>query len=258
MLDVHPLRRLRELAPGVLVATARTYDTTSTVLLDGCGGAVVMDPAWHPDELADLASDVAALGVDCVGGVATHEHYDHVLWHPGLGDAPRWASAATVARYAVDRDELLAPAAEFLPGDLLDLAGRLRALEGGALPWNGPDVEVIEHEAHALGHVALLTDGGVLIAGDMLSDIELPMPADDDATLEAYWRGLDRLAPAVARARLLVPGHGTPTMDPLGRLDADRRYLDALAAGGSVADARIALPGMAELHAANIRRAARG
>ncbi|TXH43679.1 MAG: MBL fold metallo-hydrolase [Actinobacteria bacterium] len=250
---------LAELAPGVLVATARTYSTTSTVLLDGHGGAAVIDPAWHPDELAALAAEVAAMGLACALGVATHEHYDHVLWHPGLGAVPRWASAATVGRYAADRGALLSPAAEFLTPELLDLAGRgLLPLPGAALPWSGPEVEVITHDAHAPGHLALLTHGGVLVAGDMLSDIELPMPADDDQTLDRYRGGLEALARAVSRARWLIPGHGTPTAEPRRRLDADRRYLDAIAAGRTIDDPRVALPGMAELHAANLRRAAAG
>lgn len=77
--------RLGELVPGVWLATAREYHTITTVLLDGAGGAVVVDPAWHPDELAAIPADLAALGVTCVAGVAAHEHYDHVLWHPHLG-----------------------------------------------------------------------------------------------------------------------------------------------------------------------------
>ena len=34
------------------------------MLLDGSGGAVVIDPAWDPDELAAIPADLAALGSD--------------------------------------------------------------------------------------------------------------------------------------------------------------------------------------------------
>ena len=71
--------RLVELCPGVWVATSRRFATTSTVLLDGHGGAVVVDPAWDPDELAAIPVDLDSLGVRCVAGLATHEHYDHVM-----------------------------------------------------------------------------------------------------------------------------------------------------------------------------------
>ncbi len=63
------------------------------------------------------------------------------------------------------------------------------------------------HDAHAPGHAAVWLDAPrVLLAGDMLSDVELPLPLDPD-DLPAYLDGLDRLAPYVARARVVVPGH---------------------------------------------------
>lgn len=253
--------RLTELVPGVFVASARADSTLSTVLLDGTGGAVVVDPAWYPDELGALADDVQALGAVCVGGVATHEHYDHVLWHPELGSVPRWCSSATAAAFAnaTRRSELLAPAGEFLQPELLDLAGRdLSAIPGDHLPWDGPTALALVHDAHAVGHLALfLPDSGVLLVGDMLSDVELPMPDDDDVTLARYLAGLDALAPLVAAARWLIPGHGEPTDRPMARLDADRRYLDDLLAGRTSTDERIGAPGMSALHEANLARAAR-
>jgi glyoxylase-like metal-dependent hydrolase (beta-lactamase superfamily II) len=248
--------RLSEVAPGVWVATSRRYATTSTVLLDGNGGAVVVDPAWDPDELAAIPADLAELGVRCMAGLATHEHYDHVMWHPDLGEVPRWSTAGTVARLSHERQVLLAPLVEYLTPDLIAIAGRLDALQGDHLPWDGPSARCVVHDAHAPAHLALLVEeAGVLVAGDMLSDVELPMPAQSDTTLERYLTGLDLLGAAVAQARLVVPGHGTPTRDPMARLDADRRYLDDLISGRVSQDPRIADPENAELHAANLARA---
>jgi len=88
----------------------------------------------------------------------------------------------------------------------------------------------------------------------MLSDLELPLPHDPD-DLHAYLAGLEALAPYVARASVLVPGHGTPTTDPAGRLDTDRCYLDALIAGIDPADFRCGNPGMAEVHERNVQLA---
>jgi len=249
-------RRLVEVADGVWVATSRRYSTTSTVLLDGHGGAVVVDPAWDPDELAAIPADLADLGVRCVAGVATHEHYDHVMWHPDLGEVPRWATAGTVEHLGRARDTLLAPLAEYLTPDLITIAGRLEPLHGPALPWSGPPARVVVHDAHAPAHLALLVEGsGVLVSGDMLSDVELPMPAAQDATLGTYLSGLETLAEAVAAASLVIPGHGTPSREPMARLDADRRYLDDLIAGRASEDPRIADPENAGLHAANLERA---
>ncbi len=81
-------RELVEVAPGVLVATSRTMTTTSTAVVRD-GDALLVDPAWHPDELVGLADALDARGLRVVGGIATHAHHDHLLWHPRLGDAPR-------------------------------------------------------------------------------------------------------------------------------------------------------------------------
>jgi glyoxylase-like metal-dependent hydrolase (beta-lactamase superfamily II) len=248
--------RLRQLVPNVWVATSRWYATTSTVLLDGAGGAVVVDPAFLPDELAAIPRDLVDLGVQCVAGLATHEHYDHVLWHPELGDVPRWSSRGTVEHLGLERPAMVAPLAAYLTPDLIDVAGRLTPLADGTLPWRGPRAECIEHDAHAPAHLAvLLPDAGILVAGDMLSDVELPMP-NGDQSLEAYGAGLDQLEEAVRSSRWVVPGHGTPSSVPLERFDADRRYVDELLAGRTSDDPRVLDPENAALHGENLAKAA--
>jgi glyoxylase-like metal-dependent hydrolase (beta-lactamase superfamily II) len=191
-----------------------------------------------------------------VAGVATHGHYDHVMWHPDLGEVPRWATADTVRQMSGSGERLLAPLAAYLTPDLIEIAGRLETLPADRLPWSGPDVLVVTHDAHAPGHLALLVDeSGVLVSGDMLSDIELPMPADEDATLDPYLAGLEALGDVVGRASFLVPGHGTPTREPMARYDADMRYLDDLLARRHSQDPRIGDPANTDLHRANVRRA---
>ena len=240
---------------GVWTATSRRYATTSTVLLDGRGGAVVVDPAWDPDDLAAIPAGLLDLGASRVAGVATHEHYDHVMWHPDLGEVPRWATPGTVTHLAEERDRLLAPLAQYLTPDLIDIAGRLQALPGEYLPWDGPAARCVVHDAHAPAHLALLVEeGGVLVAGDMLSDVELPMPADDES-LERYAVGLEALLDSVRAAHALIPGHGTVTLDPRSRYEADMRYLDHLLAGRTSHDPRIQDPENAGLHAANLEKA---
>lgn len=247
--------RLVEVTTGVWVATSRWYATTSTVLLDGSGGAVVVDPAFLPDELEAIPRDLAELGARCVAGLATHQHYDHVLWHVDLGDVPRWSSAGTVERLAGHRAATLAPLAEYLTPDLIDIAGRLERLPDGSLPWAGPRVECLEHDAHSPAHVAVfLPDSGVLVAGDMLGDVELPMPEDDES-LEHYAVGLESLYEAVCATRWLIPGHGTVTSDARSRYDADMRYLDDLLAGRPSDDPRIHDPENAALHRENLGKA---
>lgn len=260
-------------APGVLVATSRVMRTTTTLVVRDRSG-VLVDPAWRPDELVALADDLDALGVRVTAGVSTHPHHDHLLWHPRFGDVPRWASARAVAEAAARREELhaalLADPGESFPADVLALFGRVTPLPGSEevgsvvsvpAPFAPSDVRaraeaapdpdpllLITHDAHAPGHVAVwLPARGALLVGDMLSDAELPLPFDPD-DLPAYLAGLEVLAPYVAAATVLVPGHGTPTYEPLARLDADRRYLDDVLAGRTPDDPRLAAPEMAQVH----------
>ena len=102
--------------------------------------------------------------------------------------------------------------------------------------------EIIEHQAHAVGHAAiLLTDRGVLLAGDMLSDILIPLfdPLQDDQ-LGAYETALGRLGEAAGNVDVVIPGHGAVAEGPevAARLDADRAYIDALRRGEEPVDAR--------------------
>lgn len=253
-------------APGVLVATSRVMVTTTTLVVHGSRGLLV-DPAWRPDELVALADDLDALAVTVTAGVATHAHHDHLLWHPRFGDAPRWASPATAQAAHAGRAGLLADLLAD-PGDPFPSEVRAAFAQVAAAPGlpdrgtgtaflpdpfgpDGPaeDIELVVHDAHAPGHTAVwLPARHTLLVGDLLSDVELPLPFDPD-DLDAYVAGLDALAPYVARTGVLVPGHGMPTYEPTARLDADRRYLDAVLAGREPDDPRLGSPGMVEAHA---------
>ena len=70
----------------VLVRTSRRLSTTSTLVLappaggaDGARAALLVDPAWEPDELVAIADEVRARGARLVAGFATHAHHDHLL-----------------------------------------------------------------------------------------------------------------------------------------------------------------------------------
>lgn len=252
-------RDLVEVAPGVHVATAVRYTTTSTVLVAADGTCVVVDPALTAAEVAGLAGEVHRRGWTPVAGFATHPHWDHVLWHEGLGDVPRWATAACAATAERERDPLVRSAADDgAPGHDPTLVARLRPVDttpppGGSadpllLPWAARDVVVVPYAAHAPGSAALVVpDAGVLVAGDALSDLEIPLLDDDAADPLADYRAtLDALEAAARRyaVDVLVPGHGHVT-DAVGlraRLAADRAYLDALAAGRTPDDHRLADP----------------
>lgn len=246
-----PPRALDGVAPGVLVATAVTYATTSTVLVSDDGTCLVVDPALTPAEVAGLAAAVRAEG-PVAGGFSTHPHWDHVLWSQDLGDVPRWATP-TAARTAAREHAALVEAAGTAPGHDEELIGRLTSWGGDRLPWTR-EVVVVEHGAHAPGSAALVVpDARVLVVGDVLSDREVPLlDLDDGDPLGAYVRGLDHLAAAIDRydVAVLVPGHGTVATgaEVRRRLAADRVYLDTLADGRPVDDPRLDDPWLRAEH----------
>jgi glyoxylase-like metal-dependent hydrolase (beta-lactamase superfamily II) len=247
------MQRLTEIVPGVLTATAEFATTTSTVVMAPDGGCLVIDPGVSVAELAGLAADLAAAGLAPRAGFATHPHWDHVLWSAALGDVPRYAAPAAVAIWPEIREESLRYLEQSAPGHDLSLAGALTPLPAGAaaIPWDGPAARLIIHDGHAPGHGAVFLPGaGVLAAGDMLSDIEIPL-LDTEAgdPLGDYQTGLDRLA-AVTGVTVLIPGHGHPgdAAELRRRLDADRRYLDLLAAGRPFDDPRAASGWLRDAH----------
>jgi hydroxyacylglutathione hydrolase len=235
----HPLA---EITPGVLVATAVLYTTNSTVIAGPGGSCLVVDPAVTVAEVAGLASALTARGLRPAAGWSTHPHWDHLLWHASLGDVPRYATPACVTTAAQWHDQLLG-SLEAAPGHDLALFAAVSALAGTSIPWDGPAAEVIVHDGHAPGHGAVfLPDSGVLIAGDMCSDIEMPLLETDAADpVGDYRTGLSRLATVAGDVRFVVPGHGHVGDGPefRRRLDADLAYLDTLERGRRSEDPRI-------------------
>jgi glyoxylase-like metal-dependent hydrolase (beta-lactamase superfamily II) len=230
---------LSEVADGVWTRQSEWVWTNSIVVRSGAG-LVVIDPGITGAELAALANDVAELGLPVVAGFHTHPHWDHLLWHPGFGAVPRYASDPCVALAGVARERAQAMAAESAEGVPLELVAVVEALpEEHPVPG-----ELIQHDAHAIGHIAiLLADRGVLLAGDMLSDVVIPLfdPRQEDQ-LGAYEDALAKLAPLVEQVDVAIPGHGsvaTSRDEIRARLAADRAYISALRAGDEPADPRL-------------------
>lgn len=236
---------LQDAAPGVLVRTSEMYVTTSTVVKAAGGGCLVIDPAVTVADLRALAAELAGRGLRPVAGWSTHPHWDHLLWCAELGDVRRYATARAVAAADRQRAELASATIAAAPGhDLAWLAG-LTAVDqdAGWLHWDGPAAQVLSHDGHAPGHGALfLPDTGILIAGDMCSDAEIPLldlTAADP--IGDYRAGLELLGSLSRLVRLVIPGHGSVARPAefARRLDADRRYLDALERGQPADDPRL-------------------
>lgn len=257
-------RDLVEVRPGVWVATATIWTTTSTVVVAPDGEALVVDPAVTVEEVEALATAVHGQGWRVTAGFATHPHWDHVLWSRSLGDVPRYATARGTDAARSRGTDLVAAADAAAPGHDPTLVGALTPLPRGArrLPWpagrtadGGPAARadeqpreptgavVVEHDAHAPGHAALVVHG-VLLAGDMLSDVEVPLVDTGSRDPVRTYRGaLDALELAARDVDALVPGHGSPAVGRAAvaaRFAADRVYLDALEHAVAHADAVVA------------------
>jgi glyoxylase-like metal-dependent hydrolase (beta-lactamase superfamily II) len=244
---------LNQVAQGVLTHQSELLQN-NTVVVQGQAGVLVVDPGITGDEMACMANDLRELGQPVVAGFATHPDWDHVLWHTELGEAPRYGTlrCAAYMRDLRSSADWKAGVAEGLPPEIadeipLDLFGIITGLPAGTaqMPWDGPAVRIIEHPAHAQGHAALLIEeSGVLVAGDMLSDVFIPMLDDFNSTndpIEDYLIGLRRLEDVADDVDVLIPGHGSVgRADQVrARIELDRAYVHALRDGHEPGDPRI-------------------
>jgi len=244
---------LTQVAEGVLVHQSELLQN-NTVVVQGRGGVLLIDPGITGDEMACLANDLRELGQPVVAGCATHPDWDHVLWHAELGEAPRYGTARCAAymRDQLSNPDWKARAAEGLPPEIaeetpLDLFGLITGLPAGTaqIPWDGPMVRIIEHPAHAPGHAALLIEErGVLVAGDMLSNVFVPMLDDWNSTndpIEEYLVGLRLLEGVADDVDVLIPGHGSVcgADQARARIELDRASVQALRDGQAPDDPRI-------------------
>ncbi len=248
-----------EIAPGVHVATAEKYTTTTTVVAGADGGCLLIDPAVSVADLAALAGWLSDRGLRPVAGWSTHPHWDHLLWSRALGAAPRYATPPAVAVAAREQASLISAVEDGAPGHDLTLFARVQPLLGHEIDWPGPRALIYAHDAHAPGHGAVfLPDSGVLIAGDMCSDVEIPLlDLDAPDPFGGYREGLRVLA-SVPGVRAVVPGHGHVGDDAefRRRVTADLGYLDAVQAGGDTDDPRLTEEWLRTEHARHRARAA--
>jgi glyoxylase-like metal-dependent hydrolase (beta-lactamase superfamily II) len=244
---------LRQVAEGVLVHESE-FCQSNAVVVPGRAGVLLIDAGVQGHEMACLANDLSDSGQTVVAGFSTHPHWDHLLWHARLGTAPRYGTArcaAFVRDRLSDAGAKARIAAQLIPPDIadqvpLDLLGLITGLpaELAQVPWDGPQVRIIEHQAHAPGHAALLIEErGVLVAGDMLSDVLIPM-LDLNGTadpIEDYLAALRLLAGVTGDVDVLIPGHGSiGGADQVhARIDQDRAYVRALRDAQVPSDPRV-------------------
>jgi glyoxylase-like metal-dependent hydrolase (beta-lactamase superfamily II) len=267
---------LRQVAEGVLIHESE-FCQSNAVVVHGRAGVLLIDPGITGSEMVAIADDLRKLGQPVAAGFSTHPHWDHVLWHARLGAAPRYGTARCAAdiRAFLSNPHWKEDVAEELPpevaGDVpLDLLGLITGLpaEMAQIPCDGPQVRIIEHQAHASGHAALLIEERrVLVAGDMLSDVLIPMLNLNDTAdpIEDYLAALRLLEGVAGDVDVLVPGHGSiGGADQIRtRIGQDRAYVHALRDGGVPDDPRIGPSAkhgwewVSDVHAGQLQRLAR-
>jgi glyoxylase-like metal-dependent hydrolase (beta-lactamase superfamily II) len=205
---------------------------TNAVALRAGEEAMLIDSPYFPDELEMLPEVLRQSGFDPVGLIATHADWDHLLGRFAFPDASLGVAESTATRI---REEPGVAQKRLRDADNQYYVRRPQPLSLGSyqpLPVPGKlelgpeEIELYPAEGHTDDGMILFARWcGVLVAGDYLSDVELPTWANK----ELYRKTLDRLRGLVADATVVVPGHGAPMPrdKALEVLDEDIAYLDA-------------------------------
>jgi glyoxylase-like metal-dependent hydrolase (beta-lactamase superfamily II) len=229
-----------DLGGGVRVRKSARYAMNSVVLLDP-EHTVLIDPGILPSEIDDIAEAVAEVSPDAITLVFTHPHWDHVLGRGWWQEAETLAHdgfAATLQRdlahVRAEAERVAAEAGQRWPHPFTAFTPR-HAVSGLHFRRLGPWRLVLRD---AFGHCGSqldvhLPEQRILIAADMLSDIEIP---GLDAPPDVYRAALDQLLPVAHGGAIetLVPGHGAIAHGPaavMARFQADLDYLDAIEDG---------------------------
>jgi glyoxylase-like metal-dependent hydrolase (beta-lactamase superfamily II) len=216
----------------VVVATSRVYQTTCTLVRSG-GEAFCIDSPILPDELELLPALAKQAAFNVVGLLATHADWDHLLGRYAFPEAPLGCCDTTAGRLINEPGAAQRELREFDDEHYVERPRPLSLPSAQRLPVPGK-VEVGEQElelqpadGHTVDGMAIwIPWARVLVCGDYLSSVEIPMVRNADA----YLATLARLEPLVEQADHVVPGHGAPIdgVRAAAILREDRAYVEAL------------------------------
>jgi glyoxylase-like metal-dependent hydrolase (beta-lactamase superfamily II) len=239
----------------VLVATSALLATTCTIVRgsgdgpadgeDGAAECFVIDSPILPGELEMLSPLVSQAGFPLPSGLlATHGDWDHLLGRLAFPQAPLGCAESTARRLAAEPGVAQRALRDF-DRDLYVSRAKplsLGSVQALAVPGRcdlGPRVlELYATGGHTSDGMAVwIPWAGVLVAGDYLSPLEIPMLSEGGGRRE-YLATLERLRPLVERAEHVVPGHGSVLDAPgaLSLLEEDVRYLEDLGRLGAAAE----------------------
>jgi glyoxylase-like metal-dependent hydrolase (beta-lactamase superfamily II) len=198
--------------------------------------AVLIDSPYFPDELELLPGLLSQAGFAIDGLLATHADFDHLLAPLAYPNATLAVGESTAQRLAqapgdIQRQLRAADASYYVRRDSpLSVHTPQTLPVPGYIELGHHRVELHSADGHTADGTAFFArDWGVLVCGDYLSDVEIPL-ISAGGSIGAYRKTLERLAPLVAEAECVVPGHGSyQSAHAAGRiLEEDLAYLDAL------------------------------
>ena len=244
----------------VIAVTSRVWATGAVLVRNG-GEAFLIDSPVFPDELEILPAIAEQSGFSVVGTLATHADWDHLLGRYAFPEASLGAGETTAARLINEPGRAQGKLREFDDEHYVERPGPLSIPGAQALPVPGyidigsQTMQLQPADGHTADGTAFWIEwAGVLVAGDYLSPVEIPM-LSPGGSASAYLATLARLEPLVEQAEHVVPGHGGPidATRALAILREDRAYLEALLERGAEAPLPLARRTKAqrEIHAAN-------
>ncbi len=228
----------------MIVVVSGVWQTTCTAVRSGDEGFVIDSPPL-PEELEALPALLEQAGFPVSGLLASHGDWDHLLAKLAFPDGSLGVGETTAARLSSELGEPQRRLRDFDAEFYVDGRRPLGLGELQALPVPGRisigsetvnELELYPADGHTRDGVAYWVPWAeVLICGDYLSPVEIPMISHDaGGSLTAYRETLFRLSPLVNNATSVIPGHGAPLASAraLEILAEDLAYLDALAGAG--------------------------
>lgn len=182
-----------QVAPGIRRVVApnpgpMTYLGTNTYLLDGPGGAAVIDPG--PDSEPHVRAVLAAADGRVSAILLSHTHPDHL----GAVAALRAATGAPVHAWHAPAEPGFGPDVALQDGSM---AAGLRAVH---TPGHAPD------------HLCFAVPDGTLFSGDHVMSWSTSTISPPAGCMAGYFASLHRLLQR--HDTLYLPGHGPPLPEP--------------------------------------------